>query len=81
MKSRKTVMVVCGSNPEPNRFEKVKKILISKSQTGLSTQKKNQEKCQKKADEFEEFLWENADAEFYKQLRIAMNMRRMNAGF
>lgn len=80
-RQRKTVTVFVAHKPEKNKFANVKKAYLRKP-TGaeMSDAKVLEQKAEKKAKEFEEFLWDNSTSEFYKHLRDAMNLRRLQAG-
>ncbi len=68
MRKRKTVKIAIGYSPESNRFKgaKVKQFV---------PRKKCSEQSRKTGLDFEQFLWDNASAEFYNAVKDAINKR------
>lgn len=76
---RVTVAIVMGQNPEKNRFQKVHKIYRRKLEVEAMQSAEHRDKAVKTAVDFEQFLWDNADANFYHKLRKQMRNRLRKA--
>ena len=68
MRKRKTVKIAMGVCPEENAFKgaKVKQFVSKVNHSKQSL---------KAAIDFEQFLWDNGTAEFYRAVKDAMNKR------
>ncbi len=86
-KKPRSVTIAMAHTPEKNVFDKVKRVYRHKPTKkqiracsvgikAISNSNKMNQKAATKAIDFEQFLWDNADAEFYKTLRDQMNLRR-----
>lgn len=67
-KQRKTVVITMAKEPEDNKFKGAKVKQHVPKQKWASHSLKN-------AIDFEQFLWDNASAEFYNAVKDAMNQR------